>query len=460
MIREIQAGRFERVGAHSHIRGLGLKGLKALPIADGFVGQVEAREAAGIIVEMVKSGKMAGRAILLAGPPGTGKTAIAIGIAKELGEDVPFVMIAGSEIYSEERKKTEILQEALRKAIGVRIHEMRKIYQGVVDSLEIKMTKNPYNPFQQLPESATLTLRTKKEKKTFEVGQQVALYMINQNIIEGDVIMIDAETGRVTRIGRADDPKYKQYEIEATKRVPIPDGAIITEKEFVYTLTLADLDEIQARRSGIFSIFSLFGERGEREIDPEIRRQVDNAVKEMVEEGKAELIPGVLFIDESHMLDIEAYSFLNRAMESELAPIIIFASNRGITKIRGTDLVSPHGMPLDLLDRLLIINTRPYTEEEIQEILKIRAKEEKVELDPEAHEYLAKIGAETSLRYSVQLLGPAAEIARKANGSKEGEKVKVTKEHIDMVRKLFADVKRSVNYVKKHEKEFLIAYSE
>ena len=147
-------------------------------------------------------------------------------------------------------------------------------------------------------------------------------------------------------------------------------------------------------------------------------------------------------------------------MKTDLAPIIIFASNRGITKIRGTDLVSPHGMPLDLLDRLLIINTRPYTEEEIREILKIRAKEEKVELDPEAHEYLAKIGAETSLRYSVQLLGPAAEIARKANGGKEGEKVKVTKEHIDTVRKLFADVKRSVNYVKKHEKEFLIAYSE
>ena len=462
MIREVQSGKFERVGAHSHIRGLGLKDLKALPVADGFVGQTEAREAAGVVVEMVKSGKMAGRAILLAGPPGTGKTAIAIGIAKELGEDVPFVMIAGSEIYSEERKKTEILQEALRKALGVRIHEMRKIYQGVVESLDVHMTKNPYNPFQQLPESATITLRTTKEKKTFEVGQQVALYLINQGITEGDVIMIDAETGRVTRLGRADDPKYKQYEIEATKRVPIPDGAIATEKEFVYTLTLADLDEIQARRSGAFSLFSLFGERTEREIDPEIRRQVDSAVKEMVEEGKAEIIPGVLFIDESHMLDIEAYSFLNRAMESELAPIIIFASNRGITKIRGTDLVSPHGMPLDLLDRLLIINTRPYNENEIKEILRIRAKEEKIELTPEAHEYLTKIGAETSLRYSVQLLGPAAEIARKSKSAQDdkSETTTVTKEHIELARKLFADVRRSVNYVKEHEREFLVSYKE
>ncbi|MHA1596522.1 MAG: RuvB-like domain-containing protein, partial [Candidatus Asgardarchaeia archaeon] len=416
-IREITPRRFERIGAHSHIKGLGLEGLKAVRIRDGFVGQEEAREAAGVIVRMVKAGKMAGRAILLAGPPGTGKTALAIGIAKELGEDVPFVMLSGSEIYSEEKKKTEILQSALRKAIGVRIHEMRKIYQGVVESFEPKMVRNPYNPYQQLPESAKITLRTKREKKTFEVGQEVAINLINQGVSVGDVIMIDAETGRVTRVGRAEDASVKQYDIEVTKKVPVPDDYIITEKEFVYTMTLADLDEIQARRTGFASLFSLFGGRTEKEIDPEIRREVDNAVREMVEEGKAEIIPGVLFIDESHMLDIEAYSFLNRAMESELAPIIILASNRGISKIRGTEISSPHGMPLDLLDRILIINTRPYNEDEIREILRIRAEEEGVELDKEAHDLLSKIGAETSLRYSVQLLGPAAEIAKARNNS-------------------------------------------
>ena len=61
-IREVAPGRFERIGAHSHIKGLGLKGLKAEMIADGMVGQTEAREAAGIIVRMIKEGKMAGRA--------------------------------------------------------------------------------------------------------------------------------------------------------------------------------------------------------------------------------------------------------------------------------------------------------------------------------------------------------------------------------------------------------------
>ncbi len=43
------------------------------------VGQGPARRAAGIVLEMVKEGKIAGRGVLIAGQPGTGKTAIAMG---------------------------------------------------------------------------------------------------------------------------------------------------------------------------------------------------------------------------------------------------------------------------------------------------------------------------------------------------------------------------------------------
>ncbi|MEM2298838.1 MAG: RuvB-like domain-containing protein, partial [Thermofilaceae archaeon] len=61
--------RFERVSAHSHIKGLGVRDGNPLPVADGLVGQQEARRAAWIVVQMIKQGKMAGRAVLLAGPP-------------------------------------------------------------------------------------------------------------------------------------------------------------------------------------------------------------------------------------------------------------------------------------------------------------------------------------------------------------------------------------------------------
>jgi DNA helicase TIP49 (TBP-interacting protein) len=42
-------------------------------------------------------------------------------------------------------------------------------------------------------------------------------------------------------------------------------------------------------------------------------------------------------------------------------------------QIRGTEMRSPHGVPVDLLDRLLIIRTLPYSLEEAVQILAIRA---------------------------------------------------------------------------------------
>lgn len=72
--------RMERIGAHSHIRGLGLDdALEPRPTSQGMVGQTAARKAAGVILQLIREGRIAGRAVLIAGQPGTGKTAIAMG---------------------------------------------------------------------------------------------------------------------------------------------------------------------------------------------------------------------------------------------------------------------------------------------------------------------------------------------------------------------------------------------
>jgi len=440
---------WERVSAHSHIQGLGLKNGKALPEADGMIGQEEAREAAGIVVKLVKEGKFAGRSILLAGPPGTGKTALALAVAKELGKDVPFVPVTASEIYSMEMKKTEFLTQTLRKAIGVRITEVRKVYEGIVKNIDIKTEPYPYNPYQQIPVSATVTIATDKEEKKLSMDQEFALQFTQQGISEGDVVQIDADGGRVIKIGKARDyAKKEKLDLSAAKFVPTPTGEVFKNKEFVYTLSLHQMDMIHAKQSSgdIFSLF--FGER-EKEIDSELRKAIDENVRKMVKEGKAEMLPGVVFIDECSLLDIETFAFLNRAMEQDLAPIIIFATNRGVTEIRGTTIKAPHGMPLDLLDRILIINTKPYSGEAIRKIIEERAKTEKINLEEKALEFLTRLGEETSLRHSIQLLAPAKEIA------KSGKKEKITEKDVKRAAKLFVDVRQSVNYLSEIENRML-----
>lgn len=450
-IREIPSRlkEWERVAAHSHILGLGLDGFKAKQIAAGMVGQREAREAAGVVVQMIKKGKFAGRSILLAGPPGTGKTAIAIGIAKELGKDVPFVPLAASEIYSAEIKKTEFLTQALRKAIGLRIHEMRRIYEGEVKELRIDQQPHPYNPYTKIPVGGSIKLATKDASQTLKMDQGFAISLIRQGVETGDVIQIDADSGRVAKLGRSREAAEKEKaDLATVPVVDVPDGPVLKHKEFVYPVTLHDLDMAHARAStSMFSFF--FGGEDRKEISNEVRSEVDEMVKGWIEEGRAEILPGVVFIDECSMLDIETFSFLGRGVEQELAPIVIYATNRGMTSVRGTDLTAPHGMPIDLLDRLLIIPTKPYSREEILEILKIRAKAEKIAVDDDAIEYLADIGTQASLRYAVQLMAPAAEIAV-AEKSK-----KVTRKQIERVNNLFVDLKRSVKYLQEVEEKML-----
>lgn len=442
--------RLERIGAHSHIRGLGLTDdLEARKTSMGMVGQGKARRAAGIVVQMIKEGKIAGRCVLLAGGPGTGKTAIAMGMAQSLGPETPFTMIAGSEIFSLEMSRTEALTQAFRRSIGVRIKEETEMIEGEV--VEINIDRPTANPAQQSRGGAggrtgQLVLKTSDMESTFDLGQKMIESLQKEKVAVGDVITIDKATGRISKLGRS-FIHSKDYDAmsQNTRFVQTPEGELSKRKEVVHTVTLHEIDVINSRQQGFLALFA--GDTGE--IKAEVRDQIDQRVAEWREEGKGEIVPGVLFIDEVHMLDMECFSWLNRALESPMAPVVIMASNRGVSHIRGTDYQSPHGIPIDLLDRTIIIPTQSYTLEELEQIIQIRADEEDVILDDDALKVLGSLGTKTSLRYVLQLIATARLAAIKANSPK------VTKEHVKLVYKLFLDLNRSVQLLKEHERDYL-----
>jgi len=150
------------------------------------------------------------------------------------------------------------------------------------------------------------------------------------------------------------------------------------------------------------------------------------------------------------MLDIECFTYLNRALESTLAPIVIFATNRGVCTVRGTDVVSPHGIPVDLLDRMLVIRTLPYTLEEIVQIIAIRGATEGLELEDEAIAKLGEVGLKTSLRYAVQMLTPARIMA-----STQGRE-KIAAADVAEIDSLFYDAKASAKVLAEQGSKYLL----
>merc|ERR1711988_1550428 len=437
--------RIERIGAHSHIRGLGLDdALEARQVSQGMVGQCSARKAAGVLVSMIKEGDIAGRAILIAGQPGTGKTAIAMGMAQALGADTPFTTIAASEIFSLEMNKTEALTQAFRRSIGVRIKEETEIIEGEV--VEIEIDRPAAGQPATAGKTGKSTLKTTEMETVYDLGQKMIDSLQEEKVTSGDVITIDKATGRISVLGRS-FTRSRDFDAMGamTKFVQCPEGELQKRKEVVHTVSLHEIDVINSRQQGFLALFA--GDTGE--IKSEVREQIDGKVAEWREEGKAEIVPGVLFIDEVHMLDIECFSFLNRALEHDMAPVLVVATNRGITKIRGTDYESPHGLPVDLLDRLLIVTTEPYSTEDIKKILQIRCEEEDVEMTDDALSLLTRIGQDTTLRYSIHMITAAHLVCTKRQGTE------VAIEDIKKVYTLFMDLKRSVKMLEDYHQDFM-----
>lgn len=351
--------------------------------------------------------------------------------------------MSGSEVYSLEMSKTEALAQSLRKSIGVRIKEETEIIEGEV--VEIQIDRPATGTGQKV---GKVTLKTTEMETNYDLGNKIIECFLKEKIQAGDVITIDKASGKVNKLGRS-FARARDYDATGaqTRFVQCPEGELQKRKEVVHTVTLHEIDVINSRTHGFLALFS--GDTGE--IKQEVRDQINNKVMEWREEGKAEINPGVLFIDEAHMLDIECFSYLNRALESDMAPVVIMATNRGITRIRGTNFRGPHGMPIDLLDRMIIIRTVPYSKTEVKDILKIRSQEEDCQLQNDALLILARIAMNNSLRYAIQLIATANLICKRRKATE------VSVDDVQKVFNMFLDESRSSKIMEDYQEEYLFS---
>merc|ERR1719421_381850 len=250
-----------------------------------------------------------------------------------------------------------------------------------------------------------IVLKTTEMETVYDLGQKMIEGLSKEKVSAGDIITIDKASGRVTKLGRS-FARSRDYDAmgPATRFVQCPEGELQKRKEVVHVVTLHEIDVINSRQQGFLALFA--GDTGE--IRPEVREQIDRKVAEWREEGKADVV---------HMLDIECFSFLNRALEQDMAPIVVVATNRGITKIR--------------------------------DVVEIRCEEEDVEMTDDAKELLTKIGGETSLRYCMQLITSSALIAARRKASE------VDIEDISQAYSMFVDVKRSTQFLLEYQDQYM-----
>ncbi|EJW04931.1 hypothetical protein EDEG_00924 [Edhazardia aedis USNM 41457] len=314
--------------------------------------------------------KNAGNIVILSGESGVGKTALGSIFLKIIR---PSLHIISADVLAKQSSKIEILQQALRKAVLIRLKEEYTVIEGEV----IELT------------NSKILLKTMDMESEYNIGPKMMQGMIKERVCVGDVIQINKETGKVNKIGKA---HVKSHELNVVgpdlKFVPCPEGEIQHVREEINEMTLHEMDVLNSNLQKTNTLPL----NNDIQIGKEVREQINAKINEWLYEGTAELQVGVLFIDDANYLDLECFKYLLKESESNICPLIVLASNK-------IDLI-----PIDFANKSLILPLKGYSIEELHDIIYNRIIEEKNTVKDEAIDELIQICKNTNIKYTLSLL--------------------------------------------------------
>lgn len=199
------------------------------------------------------------------------------------------------------------------KGTGLRVRETKEVYEGEVTELTPEEAENPLGGYGKTISHLIIGLKSYKGTKKLRLDPSIYEAIQKERVTVGDVIYIEANTGACKRVGRS-DAYATEFDLEAEEYVPVPKGEVHKKKEIVQDVTLHDLDMANARPQGGQDVMSMMGQLmkpKKTEITDKLRQEIDKVVSRYIDQGVAELVPGVLFID-------EVDSFLQRVLAESL----------------------------------------------------------------------------------------------------------------------------------------------
>jgi RuvB-like protein 1 (pontin 52) len=173
----------------------------------------------------------------------------------------------------------------------------------------VEETEDPLGGHGRRISHVILGSKTAEGTKTLKLDPTIHDSLAKEGVQVGDVLCIEANSGSVKRVGRSDS-FATEFDLDAEECVPLPKGDLHEKKQVVQDVTLRELDMAKVHpnssdaKKNVLSSVQAMGKPKKTEITDKPRHEINKVVNRYVDQGAAELVLGVFFIDE--VLNIES----------------------------------------------------------------------------------------------------------------------------------------------------------